>query len=143
MVTTGHRSSVKGPWPAWLWVAAAGAIVGGTVPAVLVLDPAFAPVVIEGTSFQYDTPPTVLCPFVVTVGGPPAVFPEARGHVFTLAWEVGCAPSGTNTTAPRTTYQLTPVSSSTWGSSVVRPDVPFVFNDSRFGSLIVSVRAPL
>lgn len=124
------------------WLVAA---FGGGVALVLGLAafvPAVGSVVVENAAFQYDSPPTEFCPFLYTIGGPPASFVEPGGAVFDLSWEVGCASAGPGNATNGTLYEISTVASSTAGFSVVGSDLPVTFGYGTVGLFTVSVRAP-
>jgi len=126
----------------WVGLAVAAAFLVAAIEiGLLVLAPGAGWVVVTNAAFQYSTPPTDLCPFLVTTGGPPPVLEVRTGSVFNLSWGVGCEPYGPGNTTGAT-FVISSVFSSTWGYKVVASNVPVVFGYDRDGYFNVSVRAP-
>ena len=118
------------------------AVIAAVEVALFALVPAFGAVVVENAAFEYSTPPTDVCPYTATRGGPPSLFTVARGDVFRLSWAIVCEGFG-KPPANATSFEIRSVHSSSFGFSVVSSDVPVLFNYSRVGYLNVSVRAPV
>jgi hypothetical protein len=98
-------------------------------------------VVVNDAAFEAYTPPTVFCPFWETTGGPPISFEVRAGSVFNMSWGIGCEPYGPGNTTGAS-FEITSVTSSTWGFTVVGSNLPVEFGYDENGVFNVSVRAP-
>jgi hypothetical protein len=98
-------------------------------------------VVVNDAAFEDYTPPTVFCPFLETTGGPPISFEVRAGAVFNMSWGIGCEPYGPGNTTGAA-FEITSVTSSTWGFTVVGSNLPVKFGYDENGLFTVTVRAP-
>ena len=139
---------VAGPPSARPWrrvgppLAIGGAVAVAAVELIFVVSIATGGgILVEDPVFQYSTPPTYLCPYLVSTVTPPSSLTVSVGATFILSWTVGCqSVPGANTSS--STFVISSVVSATAGFSVVRSTVPVTFGYGTLAYLNVTVRAP-
>jgi hypothetical protein len=116
-------------------------LVGSLEVTVVALTLTGGAVLIQAPEFVYDTPPTYLCPNVVSTLTPPEYLQVQLGATFNLSWTVGCEePPGMN--ASSALFEVSAAGSSTFGFSVMGSTLPIVFGAGTFAFLNLTVRAP-